>query len=102
MLSDDLLLGVLGLLPAQSLALAGLASKSLYCFCNYEELWRVLLLEVTTAAWIDHVHLHVHLLYAPVGYGCCAQSEVCRYCPIAHKGLLLPGIGCLCTVRAVA
>ena len=44
-----MLLGVLGLLPAQSLAMASLASKSLYCFCNYEELWRVLVLEVTAA-----------------------------------------------------
>ena len=50
MLSDELLLGVLGLLPAQSLAMASIASKSLYCFCNYEDLWRVLVLEVTIAA----------------------------------------------------
>ena len=45
-LSDELLLGLLSLLPAQSLGRASLASKSLYCFSNHEELWRVLVLEV--------------------------------------------------------
>ena len=46
-LSDELLSSILSLLPAKSLARSSLASKSLYCFCNHEDLWRVLVLEVT-------------------------------------------------------
>lgn len=71
-LSDELLLGVLGLLPAQSLVMASLASKSLYCFCNYEDLWRVLVLEVSTAA----IHASMCAVYAKVGYVRGAQSQL--------------------------
>ena len=46
-LSDELLLAVLGHLPAQSLLQAAAASKALYCFCSHEDLWRALALQVT-------------------------------------------------------
>lgn len=45
-LSDELLLCVLGHLPAQSLLRAAGASRALYCFCSHEELWRALTLQV--------------------------------------------------------
>lgn len=53
-LSDELLSGILGLLPAKSLACSSLASKSLYCFCNHEDLWRVLVLEVISLTQLGH------------------------------------------------
>lgn len=46
MLSDDLLLTVLSLLPAKVLLSCSATSKALYCFCNHEELWRALTLQV--------------------------------------------------------
>eukprot|EP00878_Enallax_costatus_P033304 GHUV01036717.1.p1 GENE.GHUV01036717.1~~GHUV01036717.1.p1 ORF type:complete len:168 (+),score=27.48 GHUV01036717.1:256-759(+) len=45
-LSDDLLLGVLYLLPAADLARLGLASKALYCFAHTLDLWKALAMQV--------------------------------------------------------
>ena len=45
-LSDDLVLEVLGLLPAHVLAAMSLVSKSLYCFSAHEDLWKALVLQV--------------------------------------------------------
>eukprot|EP00878_Enallax_costatus_P037589 GHUV01042470.1.p1 GENE.GHUV01042470.1~~GHUV01042470.1.p1 ORF type:complete len:208 (+),score=47.38 GHUV01042470.1:256-879(+) len=44
-LSDDLLLGVLYLLPAADLARLGLASKALYCFAHTLDLWKALAMQ---------------------------------------------------------
>lgn len=45
-LSDELLLGILYELPAADLQRLALASKALYAFCHYDELWKALVLEV--------------------------------------------------------
>ena len=45
-LDDALVLSVLGMLPAEDLARAGAASKSLYCFAGHEPLWKALAVEV--------------------------------------------------------
>ena len=45
-LSDELVLEVLGLLPAQALANLSMVSKSFYCFSAYEDLWKALVLQV--------------------------------------------------------
>ena len=49
-LSDELLLAVLGQLPAQALLRCAAASRPLYCFCYHEELWRALTLDVGSAS----------------------------------------------------
>lgn len=49
-LSDDLLLNILHLLPAEALGALALCSKALYCFCSHEDLWKALVLESLTAA----------------------------------------------------
>ena len=46
-LSDELLLGILAHVDAQALARLALASRSLYCFCNHEDVWRALVLQVS-------------------------------------------------------
>lgn len=45
-LDDDILLSILGALPADALAALSLSSKALYCFSNHEELWKALVLQV--------------------------------------------------------
>ena len=45
-LDDQLVLSILGLLPARDLACAGTASKSLHCFAHHEPLWKALCLQV--------------------------------------------------------
>ena len=45
-LSDAIMLEVLGHLPARTLATLSLVSKSLYCFSAYEDLWKALVLQV--------------------------------------------------------
>jgi hypothetical protein len=45
-LSDELLLAVLYELPPADLQRLGLASKALYAFCHYDELWKAFALEV--------------------------------------------------------
>ena len=46
-LDDQLMLRVLGHLPASALLSISGTCKALYCFANHEELWRALVLEVT-------------------------------------------------------
>jgi hypothetical protein len=45
-LSDDVLLGLLELLPAADLARLGLVSQALYCFAHTNDLWKALVLQV--------------------------------------------------------
>jgi len=45
-LSDELLLAVLYELDAHALQCLGMASKALYAYCHYDELWKALALEV--------------------------------------------------------
>jgi hypothetical protein len=45
-LSDEHLLEVLGHLPAEGLVRLSAASRALYCFCNHEDLWKAMTLEV--------------------------------------------------------
>ena len=45
-LEDQILLQVLGQLPAEALACLAVSSKSLYCFANHEDLWRHMTLQV--------------------------------------------------------
>ncbi|KAL3149040.1 hypothetical protein ABBQ32_001885 [Trebouxia sp. C0010 RCD-2024] len=44
-LDDELLVQVLGLLPAEALARLACVTRALYCFANHEDLWRGLTLE---------------------------------------------------------
>ena len=44
-LDDDLLLQILGMLPAGSLGRLACVNRALYCFSNHDELWRALTLE---------------------------------------------------------
>ena len=45
-LSDELLLGVLYELPPAALQRLAMASRALYAFCHYDELWKAHALEV--------------------------------------------------------
>lgn len=45
-LSDELMLQVLGLLSADSLARLACVNRAFYCFTSHEDLWRALALEV--------------------------------------------------------
>ena len=46
-LDDQLLLQILQLVDARTLALCSGASRALYCFCMHDELWRALTLQVS-------------------------------------------------------
>lgn len=45
-LDDQVILRILSKLTASSLVHTSAACRALYCFANYEELWRALVLEV--------------------------------------------------------
>jgi hypothetical protein len=45
-LPDEVLLQLLYLLPASDLQRLGMASRALYAYCHFDELWKALLLEV--------------------------------------------------------
>lgn len=65
-LSDELLLSLLYLLPAADLQRLGMASKALYAFAHYDELWKALLLEVGSFSVWDGAG----------SWGCCIQAPV--------------------------
>lgn len=44
-LNDELLMQVLGMLPAETLGRLACTNRALYCFSNHEDLWRALTLE---------------------------------------------------------
>lgn len=52
-LSDELLVTLLYALPAAELQRLGMASKALYVFCHYDELWKALTLEVSRRRLMD-------------------------------------------------
>ncbi|KAL6756934.1 JmjC protein [Haematococcus lacustris] len=62
-LSDALILELLGLLDAVSLCQLSQCSRALYCFCDAEDLWKALVLEETqgsfcwSASWRDSLAL---------------------------------------------
>lgn len=47
-LDDEVLMQILGLLPADALARLACVNQALYCFANHEDLWRALTLEVSS------------------------------------------------------
>lgn len=51
-LTDNILIDILGLLDAVSLARCATISRAMYVFCNYDELWKSLVLnEFADASW---------------------------------------------------
>jgi hypothetical protein len=56
-LSDDVILGLLELLPAADLARLGLASKAMYCFVHTTDLWKALVLQVGGRAAVVLRHI---------------------------------------------
>lgn len=56
-LDDELLVQVLGLLPAEALARLACVNRALYCFANHEDIWRALTLEVSCITTVEYVHM---------------------------------------------
>jgi len=48
---DEIILNILGCLPAISLKQASFASKAIYCFANHDELWKALVLKELSESW---------------------------------------------------
>lgn len=55
LLSDELVLEILGLLEGKHLGVLSTVSKSFYVFCNHEPLWRNLVLETYNGAFLYNV-----------------------------------------------
>lgn len=53
-LNDELLVNVLSLLTARDLARITAVSRALYCFGNYDELWKGICLEVSFLNLLSH------------------------------------------------
>ena len=61
-LKDELVLAVLGLLDAVSLARLAVVSKACFAFSYHEDLWRAMLLTEFEADWKFHFHWRVRLI----------------------------------------
>jgi hypothetical protein len=72
-LSDDVILGLLELLPAADLARLGLASKALYCFAHTNDIWKALVLEVGVT-WVGCDGISYVMLFA--ADGCCGSERM--------------------------
>ncbi|KIY99244.1 F-box protein [Monoraphidium neglectum] len=76
-LPDEVLLQLLYLLPASDLQRLGMASRALYAYCHFDELWKALLLERRYVAG-SHRALAVRGLYSDLLYRpwLCATAEL--------------------------
>ena len=50
-LPDECVLGVVQLLPARALGVLSAVSQALYAFAQHDEIWKGLVLEVSSALW---------------------------------------------------